>query len=525
MNRQIRKLGAVVMALYLVLFVQLNRIQVFGAKRLEANANNTRDIARDFGKPRGSIITADGQLLVRSLPVDEAKTAYRREYLQGELFAHVTGYFSLALGSTGVESQYNDELSGQAVKQKYRTIADLFLDRDTTADVTITLRSDLQAKAAEMLAGRKGSVTVVDTRTGEILAMYSNPTYSPAPLADLSTKLAEDASRALVNDPAKPTLSRAYREVFAPGSTFKVVTAAAGIEAGVLKAETPVYEAAQSYTPPNVLDDFAIFNFNRSRCGGTIFDVLRVSCNSAFARMGAEHVGADRMIERSQAFGFNAPVPIDLPAPAQSRFPTSFGKRLETIESYYARKAGLPRPTTTTGPPGSPKIEPVYVVENSGGLAQSSIGQNDVAATPLQMALIAAAAVNNGVIMTPHVMKEVRETNGDLVRAYKPTEWRRAVSPETAELLRQMMRDVAENGTAQRMFVPGLDVGGKTGTAQLGDQPSSHAWIIGFAGIPGEIPEIALSVLVEAQPGASEQTGGQVAAPIAKALIETYFRR
>lgn len=513
MNKQIRRLGIGIVVLYAVLFAQLNHIQVFAAKRLEDNVNNTREIARDFGKRRGTISTADGVLLVRSVPTDETNRTFRREYLQPELYSHITGYFSFALGAAGIEQQYNDELSGHALKQKYKTIADLFLDRDTTANITLSVRSDLQARAAELLAGRKGSVVMLDPRDGSILAMYSNPVYNPNPLADLDTQAAEAASRALNADPAKPLLARTYRERYAPGSTFKVVTAAAGIEAGVLSPDSPVYDFANSYTPPNVLDEFAIFNFGRSRCGGTIFDVLRVSCNSAFARMGTEHVGPDRMIERANAFGLNEAPPIDLPNPARSQFPTTFGKRLQTIDAYYARRAGAPVPPTTP--------DSVFVVEDSGALAQSSIGQNNVAVSPLQMALIAAAAANDGVIMKPHVMREVRDNDGSKVRDYTADGWRRAVSPDTAELLRQMMRDVVDNGTATRMRIPDVDVGGKTGTAQLGNEPSSHAWIMGFAGTPGEAPSLAFSVIIEAQPGASEQTGGQVAAPIAKELILT----
>ncbi|HUP76752.1 MAG TPA: penicillin-binding transpeptidase domain-containing protein [Acidimicrobiales bacterium] len=515
MNRQIRRLGLAIMLLYTVLFVQLNRIQVFGAQRLNDDVNNTRDILRDFGKPRGAIITSDGMLLAQSLPTDEGKRTYRREYPQSWKFAHITGHFSSVLGSAGVEQTYNDQLSGQTLKQRYRSFTDLFVDRDTTANVVLSVNSKVQLAAVEALGDQRGSVVAIDPRTGEILAMYSNPAYDPTFLADLSTQNAEAVSILLNADPQKPLLARSYREIFFPGSTFKVVTAAAGLDAGVVTPEAPVYPAATGYTPPNVRDEFAISNFNRQTCGGSLFQILRDSCNSAFARMGTEDVGPDRMIRTAEAFGFNSKPPIDLPAPAASTFPTSFGARLQTLRSYYASR-GIEIPESP---------DPVYVTESSGPLAQSSIGQNDVAATPLQMAMVAAAVANDGVMMKPHVMKEIRDLDGNLVSRYEPAAWRRAMTSQTASTLRDAMRGVVDAGTATAMFVDGLETGGKTGTAQLGTpEPSSHAWIIGFSGLPGQPSSIAVAAIIEAQPGASEQTGGRVAAPIVRSVIEAALR-
>ena len=515
MNRQIRRLGVAIILMYTLLFVQLNRIQIFGAKRLNENINNTRDILRDFGKPRGTIVTADGTLLAQSVLTDDSKHTYRREYPQSWKFAHITGHFSSVLGSSGVEQQYNDELSGQTLKQRYRSLADLFVDRDTTANVTLSVNSKVQNAAIAALGDRHGSVVALNPQTGEILALYSNPAYDPNLLADLSTQNAQAVSVQLNADPQKPLLARSYREIFFPGSTFKVVTSTAGLDSGVVTPDSPVYPFAQSYTPPNVLDQFAISNFDRETCGGALFEILAVSCNSAFARMGTEDIGPDRMIRAAEAFGFNDKPPIDLPAPAASNFPKTFGKRIQTLRSYYAARG--------INIPESP--DPVYVTESSGPLAQSSIGQNDVAATPLQMALVAAAVANDGVIMKPHVMKEIRDNDGDLVSQYNPAPWRTAMTPQTASILRDAMHGVVDHGTATGLFIDGLETGGKTGTAQLGTpQPSSHAWIIGFSGEPGQKPSIAFAVIVEGQPGISEQTGGQVAAPIARNVIEAALR-
>jgi peptidoglycan glycosyltransferase len=193
------------------------------------------------------------------------------------------------------------------------------------------------------------------------------------------------------------------------------------------------------------------------------------------------------MVSTAERFGFNQDVPIDLTAPAKSNFPTDFER-------------------------------------NVPALAQSAIGQNDVAATPLQMAMVAGAVANDGVVMTPHVLRDVRDVDGNIVDTYDPKEWTTAMDRGTSALLREAMVGVVERGTATRLAVPGFVVGGKTGTAQLGTQPArSHAWIIGFGGPAGEVPSIAVAVIIEGQDGASEQTGGRVAAPIAQALIQAYL--
>lgn len=513
MNRQIVRLGVAILVAYTVLFAQLNNLQLFGAKRLNKSPLNSREAARDFERPRGTIATADGVVLARSVETPDGPTKRRREYPEGPAYSAVTGYFSRAFGATGVERTYNDELSGKTLEQKYGNLSDLFNPQDRSGNLTLTVRSNVQQAAIDGLNLNPGSVVAIDPRDGSILAFYSQQTYDPNPLADPSVNAARQAKTALDNDPAKPLLTRAYRENYFPGSTFKVVTSAAGLESGLVTPDSPVYPRSSGYVAP--LTNRPLRNFGGETCGGALFDVLRVSCNTAFAQMGAETIGPDRMIERAKAFGFDTDVPIDLPDPARSNFPDNFGKRLSTIEQFYARQGGQPLSTT---PPG---VEPVYVVENTPALAQASIGQNDVRATPLEMAMIAGAIANDGVMMKPHVMREIREQDGSLVTSYDPQPWRVAVSPQTAATLRQAMIGVVQGGTATRMAIDGFVVGGKTGTAQLGtDPPKSHAWIIGFAGLPDQPPSVAVAVLVEGQQGASEQTGGRVAAPIAKAVME-----
>ncbi|MGH9216147.1 MAG: peptidoglycan D,D-transpeptidase FtsI family protein [Acidimicrobiales bacterium] len=488
MSKQIRNIGVFLAVCYAALFLQVNRLTIFEANELKDNPANNREVERDFSSARGSIITADGEIVARSVPSND-QYKLQREYPTGELFAHVTGYFAFELGSAGLERSYNDELAGRTIDFDLRKLSDLFVDRERVGDLTLTMRNDVQQVARQQLGRREGSVVALDPRNGEILALWSYPSYDPNALATHDFNAAEQASALLNASPEKPTLARSYQDNFFPGSTFKIVTATAGVERGGVTEDAPDYPARQAYQPVGAGGrpvGRPIGNFGGATCGGTLFPIMEASCNSAFAEMGAEDAGADAMIDTAEAFGFNKDVPIDLPRPARSSFPTDF----------------------ENDPPK---------------LAQSSIGQNSVVATPLQMALVAAAVANGGEIMTPHVVREVRDDQGEVIDTIATDDvWTQAMSSGTADLLRQGMIQVVENGTASRLDdgLEGYVVGGKTGTAQIGSTDSSHAWIIGFAGPPGEAPSVAVAVIVEGQPGVSEQTGGRVAAPIAAAVMQ-----
>ncbi len=510
MHPQIRRLGMFLMLLYVALFVQLNVVQIFGAERIQDDPNNTRPLVLDYGQPRGSIVTADGVVVAQSVETPDGPFDRQRLYPAGARYGHVGGFFSFNYGASGVEQEYNDVLAGLTDEQQLGGLTGIFDDVDTTADVYLTLRDDVQRVAQEALGEQLGSVVAIDPRDGAILAMYSWPSPDPTFLATPSANDAETAWEIFNALDPNPLLPRAYRENFFPGSTFKVVTAAAGLESGVVTPAEPVYPVLEAYTPP--LTDRPLRNFDGNECGGALFDILRRSCNSSFAQMGVEHIGPALLIETAENFGFNATAPIDLPAPGGSTFPTEFGETFETVEEFMAER-DLPFLPAADG-------RPVDLFGDAPRLAQASIGQNDVKATPLQMALVAAAVANEGQIMRPHVMDRVVDRRGDEIDDYDDGVWRQAMRPSVADMLRQAMVGVVEGGTAQRLAIPGFQVGGKTGTAQLGtEDPQSHAWIIGFAGPPGEVPHVAVAVIVEAQPGASEQTGGRVAAPIAQAVM------
>jgi peptidoglycan glycosyltransferase len=480
-NKQIRRLGVGLLACYVLLFAQLNVLQVVRADSYNANPLNTRQVVRDFSRPRGLIQTADGVILAQSVPSND-RYNFQRVYPTKDLFAGVTGYFAFNFGSDGVERSYNDVLAGRTDQQRIISWNSFFEDQITTADVTLSLRADAQTVAKDQLGDRQGSVVALDPRDGAILAMWSFPSYDPNLLATHDFKAADTARKFLLQAPGKPLVPATYRERYFPGSTFKVVTASAGLQSGQVTPTSPVYPQAESYTPP--LTTNPIENFGGEVCGGTLFNILAVSCNSAFAQMGVD-LGPEVMVAQAQAEGFNSKPPIDLPAPAASFFP------------------------------------PVaFFDQNTPALAQSAIGQNDVQASALQMALVAAGVANGGVIEQPHVMQEVRNSDGEVIDQGAARFWTRPLSDENAKTMNAAMVNVVEHGTATRMKIPGVLVGGKTGTAQLGsDPPRSHAWIIGFA--PADNPRVAVAVVVLNQSGATESTGGRVAAPIAKAVMQT----
>lgn len=485
MDRSIRRLGAFLMLLFCALFVQLNYIQVFRAKDLNTNPDNTRPVDQAFSRPRGTISTADGVVLARSVSSDD-RFQFQREYPGRELYAALTGYFNYSFGATGLENAYNAELSGRTARQQVRSVGDLFSETDRTGNLKLTVRSDVQQAARVALGQQKGSVVAIDPTTGGVLALWSFPSFDPNLLATHDFDTGNKAKALLELANGKPLLPKAYREIYPPGSTFKVVTGSTGVQSGKITPTQPSYPRLSRLDLPQTTASLP--NFGGETCGGTLFDIMAASCNTSFGQMGLD-LGGPTMISGAQAFGFNQRPPFDLGA-AKSTFPTDdFKDRLPT-------------------------------------LAQAAIGQNGVAATPLQMALVAAGVANDGVILEPHVVDEVRDGQGDVVKRIEATQWKSAVSPQTADVMRQAMRQVVARGTATRLQIPGLDVGAKTGTAQFGPAKPlrSHAWIIAWAGPPGKKPTVAVAVIVEGEDGLSEQTGGRVAAPIARLVIEAAMK-
>jgi len=477
-NRQIRGLGIGLALLFVALFLQLNWLQVVDADHLNDHPGNSRSVVRDFSKPRGAIQTSDGVVLAVSTPTDD-DFERQRSYPEGSLFGHLTGYFSFTYGTEGVERTYNDALAGRDQKFSLDRLGDILLEKDQTANVTLSVSKSLQQVASDALGARNGAVVAIEPRTGAILAMADYPVDDPNPLAAHNQAEVREAWTALNADPEKPLLPRAYRERYFPGSVFKVVTAATGLATGTATVDEPVYPFVSEIDLPQ--GSPPLRNFGGSVCGGPLPDALRVSCNTSFAQLGLD-LGADKLVAGAQAFGFTKVPPIDLPFAPASTFPPVGG-----------------------------------LARDKPAQAKSAIGQQDVASTPLQMALVAAGIANDGVVMTPHVMAEIRDSEGRVVETYEPKPWTNAVPADVAHTVRDMMVGVVEGGTGVRAQIPDVTVAGKTGTAQTG-RDTSHTWFIAFA--PAENPRVAVAVMLEDLPNVDEATGGQLAAPVARTVIE-----
>ena len=484
MNRAISRVGFAVIVLMLILVGQLVYVQVIDAKHLENNPLNRRAALRDINRPRGEIVTADGVVVAKSVRVhDSTEFKYQRSYPLGTLYQQVVGYQSFLLGSIGVERTYNDVLVGRDPELQIKSITKAF-SQESTGTVVLSLRNDLQQAAANALGDQRGSVVAINPKTGEILAMYSNPSYDPNPLTSHDTKAATAYHQQLLANPDKPDLARAYRERYAPGSSFKTITASVAIQDGAATPDTNFPQRSELTLPQTTSK---LHNFGGETCGGTLSNSFRESCNTTFGQLGLQL--ADSFVPGMEAFGINSAPPIDI----------------------------VPDPATSTGPAeGS-------FQENQPQFAFAGIGQGPVSVTPLQMALVAAGLANGGTIMQPHVVKAIRDSDGNLVRKIDDKEWKTAVSPATAQAVAAMMVTVVQSGTGTAAQISGVTVAGKTGTAQ-NDTGSPHAWFVAFA--PAEAPQIAIAVIVEHGGNAgSEATGGHVAAPIARAVMRVALGR
>lgn len=501
MNNSLRHVMIVLLGCFALLFVQLNRVQIFQAEALQDNPNNTRAGLADFDRARAEVLTADGVSIARSERSDGFFN-FQRIYPEGELYAHTMGYISFTVGSDGIERTHNDAITGQTAAQQLDEITDL-LDPDPDPGLVITtLDHDLQSTARAALGERFGSVVALDPRTGAIKAMWSYPSYDPNLVAVNSSTDSNANYTLLLESDGNPLRAKAYRDVFFPGSTFKIVTAAAGLELDVVTLTEPEFPAEAAYTPP--LTTRAITNFGGRACGGNLIELLVQSCNVQFAQMTAEQIGPLKMEQQARANGFNEIPPIDLPGAVASEFP---------LPEVFGDRISEPTPEIPAG-----------LFDNTPLLAQSGIGQFEVQGSPLTMALVAAGVANDGIIPTPHVLAEIQDETGRVISTNSPGPWRQAMEVDTAQALQEALLQAGIRGSGSTAGVDGLEVSVKTGTAQLGtDPPASNAWIVGYAGMPGEEPELAVAVLVEGQEGSGDQTGGRVAGPIARELFAAYF--
>lgn len=462
MKNNILKLGYLLLGLFVVLVIYLSYLQVFRGPALAANPYNRRFQEIESQVRRGTIYDAKGTALART---DFSNGKGRRVYPGGADTAHQVGYISERYGRTGLESAYDRYLLGMEGADRIKNLINRLLGKEQVGgDVTLTIDSSLQGLAMDLLGDRRGAVVLLDTRTGAVRVMASSPSYDPNHL--------EETWPQLVKDEASPLLNRAAQGAYPPGSTFKVVTAA-----GALAANPGL--AGKTFNCPGYLmvDGFKLTDL-AAHGEVNLRKALAVSCNTTFAQLGLG-LGADGFYRTVKAFGLDQD-----PDP------------------------GIPARPGTLAPPG--KMTPAE-------LAGSAIGQGEVLVSPLQMALVAAAVANGGVIMHPYLVETVRDSLGQTVEQAVHRPWLTATTPEIAGIIKDGMVDAVQYGTARAAAVSGMQVAGKTGSAQ-NPQGQTHAWFIGFA--PAERPRLAVAVILE-----NAGSGGSAAAPIAGKLLASAAAR
>ncbi|CAB4871821.1 unannotated protein [freshwater metagenome] len=479
MTRRLGILGTVIALLFAVLVGQSAYIQFFHADALNNSSLNPRVSFAGLMQPRGDIVAADGTVLATSEAATSGVYPWRRSYPLGSLTSGVIGFSSAIYGTWALESYYNSDLTSHP--QPAKSLSQVIAPINSPNTLTLTLQPELQRVAQVALNGRDGAVVAINPKTGAIVAMYSNPTYDPEPLTSPDSTVATAAWKKYVtkNERGFPPLGlMATQQTFAPGSTFKVITAAAAVSArpDIFVKKYPS-KAFTTLPTSNKL----LWNSGHTACGGNAADMLPGSCDPGFALIGLD-LGADVMSATATAFGFNQVPPIDLPGVVSSYFP-----------------------------------DPASFSQDLPGLAYSSIGQKDVRATALENALLAAAIANNGVIMKPHLMAEISRADGSIARRYKPSQWLRPLSALQTQQIVPMMQNVVRFGTASGLFRASDDVGAKTGTAQTGNAAeNTHNWMIAFA--PANNPVIAVAVVVPFQ--AKSDSGAAVAGPITRCVIQ-----
>jgi peptidoglycan glycosyltransferase len=479
MGRRIQGLAVVLGSLFILILVQLVNIQVVRAPQLNSSSYNPRAVSNATMNPRGEILSSTGAILASSTKLPTG--VYQRNYPFGALTSQIVGIDSPVYGRYGLEGYYNSHLAAHSLEPS--SLGQLIVPVRGTDTITTTLSTELQSLANKELAGRDGAVVVVDSNTGAVLAMFSNPTYNPNPLVSQDRAVEEAAWKVATCRTCNPhrfsaLASLAYQYTFAPGSTSKVLTSAAAYE-----LDPPLVNKYYPYTtalsiPQTTLQ---LHNFGFGGCGGNLAIMLPPSCDTGFANMGLD-LGAHNLSKEAEAFGYNKQSPLDLPGVATSSFPTE-----------------------------------AELTNNAPSQAYSAIGQQNVGATTLQNALIAAGVANEGVVMEPHLVSQIRDQNGNSVYHWKPKAWTKAMTKDNAAALSQVMQNVSSYGTAAGVFPPYLNIASKTGTAQVGYPvvTNTHDWMIAFG--PNPKPTVAIAVVLPFQD--ISNTGATIAGPVIRCMM------
>jgi penicillin-binding protein A len=485
MTKELRRLSVLMLLMFLALFASTSVIQVVQAETLAENSRNTRALYDSYEVQRGSII-ASGAAIASSVPSDDVYS-WQRVYTDAEMWAPVTGYINAALGAaTGIEQAMNQELSGTAGSQFLDRIERIFTGQPPRgSNVELTLDAAVQRAAYDALGSLQGAVIAIEPSTGRVLAMVTSPSYDTNLLASHSTDEVNAVYDALDADPAHPLFNRAIGgDLNPPGSTFKLVVASAALASGAWTPQSTLPNPASYQLPQS---STVIFNASGGACGPgdtvTIADALRLSCNIPFAEL-AVQLGDTAIREEAEKYGFNS----------------SFSIPLDSTASSYPR--GLDEPQT----------------------ALTGFGQGQVTATPLQMAMVSAGIANGGIVMNPRMVDQVIGADLSVQQTFEDTEFGRALEPDDAAELVAMMVANVNDGAASGATIDGVDVGGKTGTAENGADRPYTLWFTGFA--PAANPEVAVAVVVEDGGGEGQSgSGNTIAAPIAKKVMEAVLGR
>ena len=484
MNTQLSRLAGFFGLVLITLIANLTYIQVFDANSLNNRADNKRSLFKQYDIDRGSII-ASGQPIAYSIKTS-GRFKFERRYVSAA-FTHPVGYLSSIYGTAGIEQSENSLLSGaddSLAVDRIRQLLDGGARRGGSIELSID--SSAQQLAYQLLGNRPGAVVAIEPKTGRILISASSPGFDANLLATTNAKNMQSNWNKLLADPAKPLLNRAYAETWAPGSTFKLIVAAAALESFRYTIDTKI-PAPATYRLPGT--NKLISNWQDGPCSSsgevTLKEAITVSCNTVFARLGVE-LGSKQIEKTADAFGFGSN--FSMPGVVPSYFPPNLD----------AAQTGL-----------------------------VSIGQFDVRATTLQMALIAAAISNEGVVMQPTLIDKVFAPDLTLIRSHDSNVFNRAIKPITAQALNDMMVSVVAAGTGSNASIPGISVAGKTGTAQTRPGLPAHAWFIGFA--PAQSAKVAIAVILEGGEIGQNQTsteisGNQLAAPIAQRLLSELLK-
>ncbi|MFF5157225.1 peptidoglycan D,D-transpeptidase FtsI family protein [Streptomyces sp. NPDC000348] len=484
MNRTIRRASVFTLLLVFTLLIRATWVQFYEGQALADDSDNRRNAIETYAEPLGNIIVA-GEPITGSARTEGGDLAYKRTYENGPLYAAVTGYASQAYAPTQLEGIYQDLLNG--TDPRLKTVTDTVTDRRADpGNVVTTVDPAVQEAAYEALGDKKGAVVAIDPGTGRILAAVSTPSYDPASLTDANT--AGGAWKELNADPDKPLTNRALRRPLPPGSTFKLVVAAAALEDGLYGSVDERTDSPDPYRLPGTLTDLGNENPDAPCENASIRVGLQYSCNNVFAKM-AVALGQDKVRAMAEKFGFND------------------GTQDVPVRAYTSVYPSDMEPSQT---------------------AQTGIGQFDVTATPLQMAMVSAAVANGGELVSPHMVSRITDGDGDVLKDYDgEAATERIVSSSTAEQLRSAMQTVVEEGTGSNARISGATVGGKTGTAQHGENNSKtpYAWFTSYATSDSSDREVAVAVVVEQSDAArSEVSGNGLAAPVAKAAMEAALR-